>query len=124
MLTFYRRWARRLYPWRWVFIVIFLLSVLSFGWLLFIAPAGLAQRWQLSSVFAAIMGLLLWLWSTVFLQPPAIYYAQLPLWQRLRVRIQHALYYLLALVITLLLIAITYLGLRIVKGIIADLFFS
>lgn len=124
MLAFYHRWAVRLYPWRLGFIVMFLLSVLGFCWLLFIAPVELAQRWQLSCVFMAITGLLFWLWSTVFHQKPAPYFSELPLWQKLQVRIKHALYYLLALIITLLLIAITYLGLRIVKGIIADLFFS
>ena len=124
MLAFYRRWARRLYPLRPLFLLLCALAVAAFGWLLFAATVEQAQRWQLSSVLLAVSSLLFWLWATVFRQ-------QLPnlenvagVLPRLRVKLRYGLYYTLCLVITLLLLATLYLGLRVVKGIIAALFFS
>lgn len=124
MLTFYQRWGRRFYPWRHVFILLFIAAVAVFGWLVFVASAAQAQRWQLAAVLLAVSSLLFWLWATVFKQ-------QLPnlenvagVLPRLRVKLLYGLYYTLCLVITLLLLATLYLGLRVVKGIIAALFFS
>ena len=124
MLAFYRRWARRLYPLRGVFVVLFLLAVSTFGWLLFSATPELAQRWQLAAVLCGVSSLLLWLWAVVF-------YAELPetdnnagTIQKVKIRLQRLAYYLLALLVTVLLLATTYLGLRVLKGIIATLFFS
>lgn len=124
MLAFYQRWARRMYPLRAVFIVLFLLAVAAFSWLLFGATSELAQRWQLTTVVCGVSSLLLWLWAGLF-------YAELPaannnatLLHKAIIRLQRLFYYLLAIVITALLLATTYLGLRVLKGIIATLFFS
>jgi hypothetical protein len=124
MLAFYQRWAVRLYPWRPVFILMFLSATSSFVWLLFAAPQELAQRWQLTAVLLAICGLFLWLCSTLFRHPLAEPHSSQHLFQRVKLRVVRAGYYVVAIIVTLLLIAITYLGLRIVKGIIADLFFQ
>ena len=124
MLAFYQRWARRLYPARALFVVLFLLAVSAFGWLLFSATPEFAQRWQLTAVLCGVSSLLLWLWAVVF-------YAELPetdnnagTIQKVKIRLQRLAYYLLAVLVTVLLLATTYLGLRVLKGIIATLFFS
>jgi len=124
MLAFYQRWARRMYPARAVFIVLFLLALTTFGWLLFSATPEQAQRWQLTAVLCGVSSLLLWLWAVLF-------YPELPTTDsnattlyNIKVRLQRLCYYLLALLVTVLLLATTYLGLRVLKGIIATLFFS
>lgn len=124
MLQFYQRWARRMYPFKAMFIVLFALAVSAFGWLLFAAPAALAERWQLSAVLCGVSSLLLWLWAVVF-------YPELPTadnnaatLHKIKIRLQRLAYYLLALLVTVLLLATAYLGLRVLKGIIATLFFS
>lgn len=124
MLAFYQRWARRMHPARAAFIVLFILSLSAFGWLLFSATPELAQRWQLTAVLCAVSSLLLWLWAVLF-------YPELPTadnnasWlYRAKIRLQRLAYYLLAVLVTVLLLATTYLGLRVLKGIIAALFFS
>lgn len=124
MLAFYQRWARRLYPFRYGYMLLFLLAIAAFGWLIFAAPADVAQRWQLSTVLLALIGLLLWLWCTVFrYQLPQLHTVS-GLGNRVRIRLQIVGYHALAVVVTVLLLATTYLGLRVVKGIIAILFFS
>ncbi|WP_215399121.1 hypothetical protein [Rheinheimera oceanensis] len=124
MLAFYQRWARRMYPARAVFVVLFVLAVTAFGWLLFSATPEFAQRWQLTAVLCAVSSLLLWLWAVVF-------YPELPTidnnatWlYKVKIRLQRLAYYLLAVLVTVLLLATTYLGLRVLKGIISALFFS
>ncbi|KUM53694.1 hypothetical protein [Rheinheimera sp. EpRS3] len=124
MLAFYQRWARRMYPARALFVVLFLLAVSAFGWLLFSATPEFAQRWQLTAVLCGVSSLLLWLWAVVF-------YPELPTadhnaatLHKIKIRLQRLCYYLLAMLVTVLLLATTYLGLRVLKGIIATLFFS
>uniref|UniRef100_A0A486XHW0 Uncharacterized protein n=1 Tax=Rheinheimera sp. BAL341 TaxID=1708203 RepID=A0A486XHW0_9GAMM len=124
MLAFYQRWARRLYPFRLVFLFCVVAAVAGFFWLLFAAESQQAQRWQLSCVVAAIGGLLLWLWVKLFNQPIVIAPQGAGALQRLKVKLQHLLYYLLALTISLLILFTLYLGLRVLKGIIAFVFFS
>lgn len=124
MLAFYQRWAYRLYPFRLLYITVFLIAVAGFCWLLFAASATLAGRWQLSTVLLALISLLLWLWAVLFSKPlPDVRQAQ-SFSGKIKLRLHYMLYYLLALWVTLLLLATTYLGLRVLKGIIATLFFS
>lgn len=124
MLAFYQRWCQRFYPLRYLFMLLFMLAIVVFGWLLFIATPVQAQRWQLSAVLLAISSLLLWLWATVFRQPLPNLENTRGVLPRLRIKLQYGLYYTLSLLITLLLLATLYLGLKVVKGIIAALFFS
>ena len=124
MLGFYQRWAYRLYPLRTLFLIVFVAATLSFGWLLFSAQVAVAERWQLSVVLLAVTSLLLWLWATLFSrQLPCIEQAT-GFAEKLKLRLQYGTYYLLALLVTLLLLATGYLGLRALKGIIAALFFG
>jgi len=124
MLAFYQRWAKRLYPVRRLFLLCFMVAIAGFFWLLFAAEPQQAQRWQLSAVVAGVAGLLLWLCSSVFSQPLAAMPAAAGRVQRVKVKLQHLLYYLLAVIISLLLLLTLYLGLRVLKGIIAFVFFS
>lgn len=124
MLRFYQRWARRFYPFRALFLMVFAAATLTFGWMLFAASPLVAERWQLSCVLLAIASLLIWLWAIMFRQPlPPVELAS-AFTEKLKLRVQYGIYYLLALLVTLLLLATTYLGLRVLKGIIAALFFS
>lgn len=124
MLAFYRRWALRLYPLRPLFLLLCALAVAAFGWLLFAATVEQAQRWQLSSVLLAVSSLLLWLWAGLFNRELPVVISGQGLLLKLRTSLIRLFYYLLSLLITLLLLATTYLGLRALKGIIAALFFS
>jgi len=124
MLAFYQRWARRLYPLRPFFLLLCTLAVAAFGWLLFAASVEQAQRWQLSSVLLAVSSLLLWLWAGLFNRELPVVISGQGLLLKLRTSLVRLFYYMLALLITLLLLATTYLGLRALKGIIAALFFS
>lgn len=124
MLGFYQRWAYRLYPLRALFLIIFATAIFSFGWMLFAAPVAVAERWQLSVVLLAVTSLLLWLWATLFSRPLPPLAQATGFAEKLKLRLQHCIYYLLSLMVTLLLVATTYLGLRVLKGIIAALFFS
>jgi len=124
MLGFYQRWAYRLCPFRTLFLITFSAAAFSFGWLLFAAPVAVAGRWQLSAVLLAVTSLLLWLWATLFSrQLPRLEQAT-GFAEKLKLRLQYGSYYLLALLVTLLLLATAYLGLRALKGIIAALFFG
>ena len=124
MLAFYQRWAQRLYPVRQVFILLFMAALAMFAWLLFAATTIQAQHWQLPSVLLAVSSLLLWLWATLFSQPlPALQNVS-GMAARLKLKLQYLLYYTLCLVISVLLLATLYLGLRVFKGIISTLFFS
>ena len=123
MLAFYQRWGRRLYRLRPVFLLCCVAAVLAFFWLLFAASSSEAQRWQLSCVVVGISSVLLWLWATVFHQPLPELHSSAGITLRLKVKLQYLLRYLLALLISVLLLATLYLGLRVLKGIIAFLFF-
>ena len=124
MLGFYQRLAYRLQPFKAVFLLLFAAAAVSFGWLLFSPAKTDTEQWQLSSVLLAVVSLLLWLLATVFTsQLPAIEQVS-GFSQRLKLRLQYAWYYFLAIVITLILLATAYLGLRVLKGIIAVLFFG
>lgn len=124
MLRFYQRWAYRLYPLRTLILIIFVAATLSFGWMLFAAPVAVAEHWQLSIVLLAVTCLLLWLWATLFSrQLPSVELAT-GFAEKLKLRLQYGIYYLLALLVTLMLLATAYLGLRALKGIIAALFFG
>ena len=123
MLTFYQRWAARLFCFKGLFLLCFIVTAAVFIWLLFGANNTQSDRWLLSSVVLALFWLLLWLWATVFYRLPAAVSAEQSLWLRLRLRLQLAVYYLLALVVTLLLFTIAYLGVRAITGIIVPLFF-
>ncbi|MBZ9610680.1 hypothetical protein [Rheinheimera maricola] len=124
MLAFYQRWSRRLYPLRYMFILQFFVAVAAFGWLVFVATAEQSQRWQLAAVLLAVTALLFWLWATVFRQPLPTLANVGGVLPRLKVKLQYGLQYMLCLIISLLLLATLYLGLRVVKGIILILFFS
>lgn len=124
MLAFYQRWARRMYPLRALFILLFSLAVAAFGVLLFNATAELAQRWQLAVVLCGVSSLLLWLWAEVFYQDLPLLNKDASTLYNLKIRLQWLAYYLLAVLVTVLLLATTYLCLRVLKGIIASLFFS
>jgi uncharacterized membrane protein len=124
MLAFYQRWARRLYQLRPLFLVLSVGAAAIFVWLLFSATPQQGQQWQLSAVLAAVTALLLWLWATLF-------HADLPVsapgqgfGSRLKIRLHRIMLFMLALLVSVLLLATTYLGLRVVKGIIAIQFFS
>lgn len=123
MLAFYQRWGRRLYRLRPVFLLCCVAAVLAFFWLVFAASPTEAQRWQLSCVVLGLSSLLLWLWATVFYQPLPLLHSGAGFTFRLKVKLQYLLRYLLALLISVLLLATLYLGLRVLKGIIAVLFF-
>jgi surface polysaccharide O-acyltransferase-like enzyme len=124
MLIFYQRWAKRLYPLRWLFILLFLSALAGFGWLIFAATVQQSQRWQLTSVVLALTSLLLWFWASIFQRSLPPLDAVTGLRAKLKLRLYHLWYYFLACLITVLLLATTYLGLRVLKGIIATLFFS
>jgi len=124
MLLFYQRWARRLYRLRPLFIVLCVGSATAFVWLLFSGTPQQGQQWQLSAVVTALTALLLWVWATLFhtdlpFAPPGQGFAT-----RIKIRLHLMMLYILALVVSVLLLATTYLGLRVLKGIIANLFFS
>jgi hypothetical protein len=124
MLIFYHRWARRLYPYRWLFILLFLSALAGFGWLIFAATVQQSQRWQLTTVVLALSSLLLWLWASLFQHALPSVDAVTGLTAKLKLRLFYWWYYFLACLITVLFLATTYLGLRVLKGIIATLFFS
>ncbi len=123
MLAFYQRWAHRLYPLRWLFVLLAMLALSAFIGLL-IAGGELSRRWQLSAVVLAVSTMLLWLWAVLFSQPLPQERADSGLWQKLKCKLLYMGYYLLAVFTSLLLLATVYLGLRTLKGIIAALFFS
>jgi|GEM_PF-1666106 hypothetical protein len=124
MLSFYQRWARRLYPLRPLFILLCASGVAAFGWLLFVATVEQTQRWQLSTVLLTVSSLLLWLWAGLFQRDLPLITAEQSFLAKVKTRLIRLCYYALALLVTLLLLATSYLGLRALKGIIAALFFS
>ena len=124
MLAFYHRLSLALQRWRGVLISLTLLSGCGFLALLFVAEAGVSQRWQLSSAFLTLVCLLLVLLSLLFTKPALHPQSGQSLWQRFVLRLRLAASYLLALFITLLILALLWLGLRTLTGIIADLYFS
>lgn len=123
MLAFYQRWAHRLYPLRWLFVLLTMLALSAFIGLLIVGDE-LSRRWQLSAVVLTVSAMLLWLWAALFSRPLAQASAESSLWYKLKCKLLYWAYYLLAAFITLLLLATVYLGLRTLKGIIAFLFFS
>lgn len=124
MLTFYQRWALRLSRFKLLFLIGFLASAATFVWLLFSADTPQSDRWLLSSVVLAVSWLLLWLWATVFFNLPSAINPGQTLLLRLKLRLQYAGYYLLAFLVTLLLLVVAYLGVRAITGIIVPLIFS
>lgn len=122
MLTFYRRWAYRLIPFKPLFIVLSLLSCACFVWLLF-AKAELSNRWQLMSLCGAILFAVMWLWSQLFARDLPYVMPAAPFFQCLGQRLTLFGFYLLALLFSGILLVSLYLGLRAVKGIIIPLFF-
>ncbi len=123
MLAFYQRWAHRLYPLRWLFVLLTMLALSAFIGLL-IVGGELSRRWQLSAVVLAVSAMLSWLWAVLFSRPLPQAGAGSGLWHKLKCKLLYMAYYLLAVVTSLLLLATVYLGLRTLKGIIAALFFS
>ena len=123
MLAFYQRVAYRLYPLRWLFVLLAILALSAFIGLL-IVGGELSRRWQLSAVVLAVSAMLLWLWAVLFSRPLPQAGAGSGLWHKLKCKLLYMAYYLLAVVTSLLLLATVYLGLRTLKGIIAALFFS
>ena len=124
MLRFYQRWALRLSRFKFLFLMFFLASIATFVWLLFSADTPQSERWLLSSVVLAVSWLLLWLCATVFSDLPSAVAPEQRLLLRVKLRLQRAGYYLLAIIVTLLLFFIAYLGVRAITGIIAPLIFS
>lgn len=121
MLAFFQSMAHKFYPLRLLFLMLFVIAVCCFGYLLFVADAASAQRWQLTAVFSAIFSLLLWLWAVLFnaVLPPID--AALNWQGRFRLRLRYALRYVLVWLLTALLLVSGYLGVKVLKGIIAAL---
>lgn len=121
MLAFFERMAHRIYPLRLLFLGLFIAAVLCFGYLLFVADAKNAQRWQLSAVVCAILSLLLWLWAALFKPRLPPFDASVSGWGRVRLWLRYALRYTLIWLFCALLLVSGYLGVKVLKGIIAAL---
>ncbi|MDP5136178.1 hypothetical protein ORJ04_09475 [Rheinheimera baltica] len=124
MLIFYQRWSRRLYRLRPLFILLCVGAAAVFVWLLFSGTPQQGQQWQLSAVVTALTALILWVWATLFHTDLPVSAPGQGFATRIKIRLHLMMLYILALLVSVLLLATTYLGLRVLKGIIANLFFS
>ncbi|CAM3844260.1 hypothetical protein [Rheinheimera salexigens] len=124
MLMFYHRLALKLQRFRWLILVVTLGGTLGFLSLLVFAPAELAQKWQLTSIVIAIIGLLAYLMSLLFIQPIAQVGPEHSFIYRVKIRFQQTFSYLLAMLLSMIVLAVLFLSLRALTGIIAILFFN
>jgi hypothetical protein len=122
MLMFYYAVARKLRPLQPLWLILTLLSLCMQGYLIFLAPVALSQRWQLTTLLTFAFFLNIMLLIILFGQPQVDTGAN-DFWSRLQFRIHYLFSYLLAWLVTGLFIVIIWLFLRIALGIVVRMVF-
>lgn len=124
MLHFYHHLALKLRKFRGCLLFICLAASLCFIGLLVLAPVEFGQQWQLTSIVVAITSLVAYVISLLFDQPIAQVNPEHNLLHRIKIRLQQSFSYLLALLLSMIVLAVLFLGLRALMGIIRNLFFN
>ena len=124
MLNFYHKLAVKLAKIRWLVILISITALSTFIYLITVAEANLAQQWQLSSVVVLLSSVLAYLISLLFIEPVTQVSSDVGLLDKIKYRLKLTIKYLIALLLSGLIFAILFIGLRALLGIIRSLFFN
>ena len=112
MLGFYTRLAGWLHPWRGALVVLAVLGAVAFGIVVATYTGPRQESYMLLAAVAALWALSAAILAQTFVQPPPVLEPGDRFGQRLGKRILRGLYWLMAVVVTVLLAAVLYLTLK------------